>query len=90
MGVKENRLSGPRRFEGRLTGMPDLIKVTRRSMKHAGVVFAVGEWETEVPVYANRGKHTKVLPPVYLGFVASIRRKIEAALYPSRTTGEGV
>ena len=59
-------------------------------MKHAGVVFAVGEWETEVPVYANRGKHTKVLPPVDIGFVASIRRKVEAALYPSRTTGEGV
>lgn len=78
----------PRRSTA-LTGMP-IHKVTRRSMKHAGVVFAVGEWETEVPVYANRGKHTKVLPPVYLGFVASIRRKIEAALYPSRTTGEGV
>jgi hypothetical protein len=67
-----------------------IYKVTRRSMKHAGVVFAVGEWETEVPDYANRGKHTKVLPPVYLGFVASIRRKVEAALYPSRTTGDGV
>jgi len=34
-------------------------------MNHAGVVFAVGEWETEVPVYANRGKHTKVLPPLF-------------------------
>lgn len=59
-------------------------------MKHAGVVFAVGERETEMAVYANRGKHTKVLPPVDIGFVASIRRKIEAALYPSRTTGDGV
>ena len=59
-------------------------------MNHAGVVFAVGEWETEVPVYANRGKHTKVLPPVYIGFVASIRWKVEAVFYPSRTTGEGV
>ena len=59
-------------------------------MKHAGVVFAVGEWEKEVPVYANRGKHTKVLPPVYIGCVTSIRRKVEAAFYPSRTTGEGV
>lgn len=59
-------------------------------MKHAGVVSGVGEWGTVVAVYANRGKHTKVLPPVYIGFVASIRRKIEAALYPSRTTGEGV
>ena len=67
-----------------------IYKVARRSMKHAGDVFAVGEWETEVPVYANRGKHTKVLPPVYIGFVTPIRRKIEAALYPSRTTGEGV
>ena len=52
-----------------------IYKVTRRSMKHAGVVFAVGERETEMAVYANRGKHTKVLPPVYIGFVASIRRK---------------
>lgn len=78
----------PRRSKA-LTGMP-IYKVTRRSMKHAGVVFAVGEWETEVPVYANRGKHTKVLPPVYIGFVASIRRKVEAVFYPSRTTGEGV
>ncbi len=59
-------------------------------MKHAGVVFAVGERETEVPVYANRGKHTKVLPPVYIGFVTSILREVEAALYPSRTTGDGV
>lgn len=50
-------------------------KVTRRSMKHAGVVFAVGEWETEVAIYANRGKHTKELPPVYLEYVTSIRRK---------------
>lgn len=67
-----------------------IYKVTRRSMKHAGIVFAVGEWGKEVPVYANRGKHTKVLPPVYIGFVASIRRKVEAVFYPSRTTGEGV
>ena len=67
-----------------------IYKVARRAMKHAGAVFAVREWETEVPVYANRGKHTKVLPPVDIGFVASIRRKIEAALYPSRTTGDGV
>ena len=67
-----------------------IYKVTRRSMKHAGVVFAVGEWETEVPVYANRGKHFRVLPPVYIGFVTSIRRKVEAAFYSSRTTGEGV
>lgn len=52
-----------------------IYKVTRRSMKHAGVIFAVGEWETEVAVYANRGKHTKVLPPVYLEYVTSIRRK---------------
>lgn len=59
-------------------------------MKHAGVVFAVGERETEVPVYANRGKHTKVLPPVYIGFVTSILREVEAAFYPSRTTGDGV
>ena len=59
-------------------------------MNHAGVVFAVGERETEVPVYANRGKHTKVLPPVYIGCITSIRRKVEAAFYPSRTTGEGV
>lgn len=59
-------------------------------MKHAGAVFAVREWETEVPVYANRGKHMKVLPPVDIGFVTSIRRKVEAAFYPSRTTGEGV
>ena len=66
------------------------LKVTRRSMKHAGVVFAVGERETEGASYANRGKHTKVLPPVYIGFVTSIRRKVEAAFYPSRTTGEGV
>ena len=43
----------PRRSKA-LTGMP-IYKVTRRSMKHAGGVFAVGEWETEVPVYANRG-----------------------------------
>ena len=78
----------PRRSKA-LTGMP-IYKVTRRSMKHAGVVFAVGEWETEVPVYANRGKHFCVLPPVYLGFVASIRRKVEAVFYPSRTTGDGV
>ena len=67
-----------------------IYKVTRCSMKHARVVSVVGQWGAEVPVYANRGKHTKVLPPVYLGFVASIRRKIEAALYPSRTTGDGV
>lgn len=59
-------------------------------MKHAGVVFAVGEWETEVPVYVNRGKHTKVLPPVDIGCVTSIRRKVEATFYPSRTTSEGV
>ena len=78
----------PRRSKA-LTGMP-IYKVTRRSMKHAGVVFAVGERETEMPVYANRGKHFRVLPPVYIGFVASIRRKVEAALYPSRTTGDGV
>lgn len=78
----------PRRSKA-LTENADL-KVTHRSMKHAGVVFAVGERETEVPVYANRGKHSKVLPPVYIGFVASIRRKVEAAFYPSRTTGEGV
>lgn len=44
-----------------------IYKVARRSMKHVGVVFAVGEWETEVPVYANRGKHTKVLPLFTLG-----------------------
>lgn len=44
-------------------------------MKHAGVVFAVGERETEVAIYANRGKHTKVLPPVYLEYVTLIRRK---------------
>ena len=44
-----------------------IYKVTRRSMNHAGVVFAVGERETEVPVYANRGKHTKVLPLFILG-----------------------
>jgi len=55
----------PRRSKA-LTGMP-IYKVTRRSMKHAGGVFAVGEWETEVPVYANRGKHTKVLPLFTLG-----------------------
>lgn len=78
----------PRRSTAQ-TEMP-IYKVTRRSMNHAGAVFAVREWETEVPVYANRGKHTKVLPPVDIGFVASIRRKIEAALYPSRTTGDGV
>lgn len=72
-----------------LTGMP-IYKVTRRSMKQAGVVFAVREWEKEVPVYVNRGKHTKVLPPVDIGFLASIRRKVEAVFYPSRTTGEGV
>lgn len=78
----------PRRSTA-LTENTDL-KVTRRSMKHAGVVFAEEEWETEVAVYANRGKHTKVLPPVYIGFVASIRRKVEATFYPSRTTGEGV
>jgi len=78
----------PRRSKA-LMVMP-IYKVTRRSMKHAGAVFAVGEWETEVPVYANRGKHTKVLPPVYLEYVTSIRRKVEAAFYPSRTTGEGV
>lgn len=59
-------------------------------MNHVGVVFAVGEREMEVAVYANRGKHTKVLPPVYIGFVTSIRRKVEAAFYPFRTTGEGV
>ena len=59
-------------------------------MKHAGVVFAVGEGETEVAIYANRGKHTKVLPPIYIECVTSIRRKVEAAFYPSRTTGEGV
>lgn len=59
-------------------------------MKHAGVVFAVGERGAEVPVYANRGKHFRVLPPVYIGCVTSIRRKVEAAFYPSRTTGEGV
>lgn len=52
-----------------------IYKVTRRSMKHAGVIFAVGEWETEVAVYANRGKHFRVLPPVYIGFVTPIRRK---------------
>lgn len=67
-----------------------IYKVTRRSMNHAGVIFAVGERETEVPVYANKGKHTKVLPPVYIEYVTSIRRKVEAAFYPSRTTGEGV
>ena len=78
----------PRRSKA-LTGMP-IYKVTRHSMKHAGVVFAVGEWETGGPVYANRGKHIKVLPPVYIGFVASIRRKVEAVFYPSRTTGDGV
>ena len=44
-------------------------------MKHAGVVFAVGERETEVAVYANRGKHFRVLPPVYIGFVTPIRLK---------------
>ena len=44
-------------------------------MNHAGVVFAVGERETEVPVYANRGKHFCVLPPVYIGFVTPIRWK---------------
>lgn len=59
-------------------------------MKHAGVIFAVGEWETGMAVYANRGKHFRVLPPVYIGCVTSIRRKVEAAFYPSRTTGEGV
>ena len=78
----------PRRSKA-LTGDADL-KVTRRSMKHAGVVFAVGERETEMAVYANRGKHFRVLPPVYIGFVTSIRRKVEATFYPSRTTGEGV
>lgn len=72
-----------------LTGDADL-KFTRRSMNHAGVVFAVEERETEMAVYANRGKHTKVLPPVYIGCVTLIRRKVEAAFYPSRTTGEGV
>lgn len=55
----------PRRSKA-LRGKP-IYKVTRRSMKHAGVVFALGEWETEMAVYANRGKHTKVLPPVYIG-----------------------
>ena len=59
-------------------------------MKHAGVVFAVGEREREMAVYANRGKHFCVLPPVYIGCVTLIRRKVEAAFYPSRTTGEGV
>lgn len=59
-------------------------------MNHAGDIFAVGERETEVAVYANRGKHMKVLPPVYIGFLASIRWKVEAVFYPSRTTGEGV
>lgn len=59
-------------------------------MNHAGDIFAVGERETEVAVYANRGKHMKVLPPVYIGCVTSIRRKVEAVFYPSRTTGEGV
>lgn len=59
-------------------------------MNHAGDIFAVGERETEVAVYANRGKHMKVLPPVYIGYVTLIRRKVEAAFYPSRTTGEGV
>lgn len=78
----------PRRSKA-LTGEP-IYKVTRRSMKHAGVVFVVGERETEMAFYANRGKHMKVLPPVYIGFVASIRRKVETAFYPSRTTGEGV
>lgn len=63
----------PRRSKA-LTENADL-KVTHRSMKHAGVVFAVGERETEVAVYANRGKHMKVLPPVYIGCVTSIRRK---------------
>ena len=67
-----------------------IYKVTRRSMNHADVVFAVGERETEMAVYANRGKHTKVLPPIYIECVTSIRRKVEAAFYPSRTTGEGV
>lgn len=67
-----------------------IYKVTRRSMNHAGVVFAVGERETEMAVYANRGKHFCVLPPVYIGCVTLIRRKVEAAFYPSRTTGEGV
>lgn len=89
MDGREGESAVRRRRSTALTGDAGL-KVTRRSMKHAGVVFAVGEWETKVPVYANRGKHTKVLPPVYIGFVASIRRKVEAALYPSRTTGEGV
>ena len=55
----------PRRSTA-LTGDADL-KVTRRSMNHAGVVFAVGERETEMAVYANRGKHTKVLPLFTLG-----------------------
>ena len=59
-------------------------------MKRASVVSVEGEWGTVVAVYANRGKHFRVLPPVYIGFVTPIRRKIEAALYPSRTTGEGV
>jgi len=87
-GREGNRLSGDG-VRRRRRRMP-IYKVTRRSMKHAGVVFAVGERETEMAVYANRGKHMKVLPPVYIGFVTSIRRKVEAAFYPSRTTGEGV
>lgn len=57
-----------------LTGS-SVYKVARRSMKHASVVSVVGEWGTVVAVYANRGKHTKVLPPVYIGFVTPIRRK---------------
>ncbi len=89
MDGREGESAVRRRRSKALTGMP-IYKVTRRSMKHAGVVFAVGERETEVPVYANRGKHTKVLPPVYIGFVTSILREVEAAFYPSRTTGEGV
>ena len=89
MDKREGESAVRRRRSKALTGDADL-KVTRRSMNHTGVVFAVGERETEVAVYANRGKHTKVLPPVYIGFVTPIRRKVEAAFYPSRTTGEGV
>lgn len=44
-------------------------------MKRASVVSVMGEWGTVVAVYANRRKHTKVLPPVYIEFVTSIRLK---------------
>ena len=57
-----------------LTGS-SVYKVARRSMKRTSVVSVEGEWGTVVAVYANRGKHFRVLPPVYIGFVTPIRLK---------------